>query len=173
MKATVGRSRIVGGVLTAVAGVVLAPAASAWAQQPPETFTYVSTTTDHFSGPGSFLCQDEDYDVTVTGRMVIHLTYFPDTDTAHVLSYDYGAIVAVPVDGTGPTYRGHFWDQDSDNVRVVKGGDILVEKDTDLFRSVAHGSDGSRAFAMMHAQLTVNANGETTVQYAIDKMVCR
>jgi hypothetical protein len=70
------------------------------------------------------------------------------------------------------TYTGNFWDLDSDNVRAVKHGDVLVQKDTDLMRSVAHGSDGSRAFVMTHAQLTINANGETTVQFEVDKMVC-
>jgi hypothetical protein len=51
-------------------------------------------------------------------------------------------VVAVPVDGTGPTYTGNFWDLDSDNVRAVRPGDVLVQKDTDLMRSIAHGSDG-------------------------------
>jgi hypothetical protein len=76
------------------------------------------------------------------------------------------------IDGTGPTYTGNFWDPDSDNVRAVRHGDVLVQKDTDLMRSIAHRSDGSRAFVMTHAQLTINANGETTVEFEIDKMVC-
>jgi len=46
------------------------------------------------------------------------------------------------VDGTGPTYTGNFWDPDSDNVRAVRHGDVLVQKDTDLMPSIAHGSDG-------------------------------
>jgi hypothetical protein len=81
-------------------------------------------------------------------------------------------VVAVPLDGTGPTYTGNFWDTDLNNLRVVRHGDVLVDKDTDLFRAVAHGSDGSRAFVMAHSQVTVNANGETTVEFEIDRMVC-
>jgi hypothetical protein len=49
---------------------------------------------------------------------------------------------------------------------------VLVETDTDLFRAVAHGSDGSRAFVKFHAHFTVNANGETTVRLETDRMVC-
>ena len=49
---------------------------------------------------------------------------------------------------------------------------MLVDKDTDLSVAVAHGSDGSLTFVMSHLQLTVNANGETAVQFAVDKMVC-
>jgi hypothetical protein len=31
---------------------------------------------------------------------------------------------------------------------------------------------GSRAFVMFHSHFTVNANGETTVQFETDKLVC-
>jgi hypothetical protein len=51
-------------------------------------------------------------------------------------------------------------------------GDVLVETDTDHFRAVAHGSDGSRAIVTFHAHFTVNANGETTVQLETDRLVC-
>jgi hypothetical protein len=39
-------------------------------------------------------------------------------------------------------------------------------------RAISHGSDGSRAFIWTHTQLTINANGDTAVQFEIDKMVC-
>jgi hypothetical protein len=156
-------------LLAGIAGLVLAPSGTAWAQ-PPETFTEVSTFLDHFTG--DFLCQDELYDITATGHTLVHYDYFPDTDAFHVHFSDHGSVVAVPVDGTGPTYTGNFWDLDSDNIRAVRHGDVLVQKDTDLMRAIAHGSDGSRAFVMTHAQLTINADGETTVQFEIDKMVC-
>ena len=169
MKIAAGRRGKFFWLPVAIAGLVLAPAATAWAQ-PPETFTEVSTFSDHFTG--DFPCQDELYDITATGHTLVHYDYFPDTDTFHLHFSDHGSVVAVPVDGTGPTYTGNFWDLDSDNVRAVRHGDVLVQKDTDLMRSVAHGSDGSRAFVMTHAQLTINANGETTVQFEIDKMVC-
>jgi hypothetical protein len=170
MKFAAGRTRKFFWLLAGIAGLLLALAGTAWAQ-PPQTHTEVSTFSDHFTGP-DFPCQDELYDVTATGHAVLHYDYFPDTDTFHVHFSDHGSVVAVPVDGTGPTYTGNFWDLDSDNVRAVRNGDVLVQKDTDLMRSIAHGSDGSRAFVMTHAQLTINANGKTTVEFEIDKMVC-
>ena len=169
MESAAHRGKVVLWSLAAVAGLVLAPAGTARAESA-EPFTDVSTFSDHFSG--TLPCQDELYDVTADGHTVLHVTYFPDTDTFHVLFSDHGSVVAVPVDGTGPTYTGNFSDLDSDNVRAVRHGDVLVQKDTDLMRSVALGSDGSRVLVMTHAQLTVNANGETTVQFEVDKMVC-
>jgi hypothetical protein len=80
--------------------------------------------------------------------------------------------VAVPLDGTGPTYRGNFWFSDTETIKAVKSGDLLVEQDTDFQHFVAHGSDGSRVLATFHAHFTMNANGETTVQFEVDKLVC-
>ena len=170
MKIVAARTGKICWLLAGIAGLVLSPAGTAWAE-PPETFTEVSTFSDHFTGP-DFPCQDELYDITATGHALLHYDYFPDTDTFHAHFSDHGSVVAVPVDGTGPTYTGNFWDLDSDNVRAVRAGEVLVQKDTDLMRSIARGSDGSRAFVMTHAQLTINANGETTVQFEIDKMIC-
>ena len=169
-KAAVSRKRVVVSLLAVVAGLVLGPVGTASAQ-PAEPFTDVSTFSDDFSGD-DFTCQDEPYHVTANGIFVVHYTYFPDTDTYHVFVYDRGTVVAVPLDGTGPTYTGTFWDIDSNNVRVVRAGDLLVDKDTDLSRAVAHGSDGSLALVTAHSQLTMNANGETTVQFEVDRMVC-
>lgn len=157
-------------LLAGIAGLVLAPAVTAWAQ-PPETFTQVSTFSDHFTGP-DFPCQDEPYTITATGHTLVHYDYFADTDSFFVHVSDQGTVVAVPADGTGPTYTSNFSDLDSDNVRAVRHGDVLVQKDTDLMHSIAHGSDGSLAFVMTHAQLTINSKGETAVQFEVDKMVC-
>jgi hypothetical protein len=139
--------------------------------QPSEVFTQASTFSDHFTGLG-LPCQDEPYSITAEGHTIVHYNYYADTDTFHVHFSDHGSVVAVPADGTGPTYRGNFWDLDSDNIRAVRHGSVLVKKDTDLSRSILHGSDGSRAFVMTHAQLTVNANGRATVQFEIDRMAC-
>ena len=157
-------------LLAGILGLVLAPSGSAWAQ-PPETFTQVSTDSDHFVGDDA-PCLDEPYDFTITGHSVFHYDYFADTDRFLAHFSDFGSVVAVPVDGTGPTYTGHFSDLDSDNIRAVRRGDVLVQKDTDLMRSVLHGSDGSRISVVTHAQLTINANGEVTVQFEVDKIVC-
>ena len=83
-----------------------------------------------------------------------------------------GKAVAVPLDGTGPTYTANFRDSDSENIRAVENGDLLVEVDTDLYKAVAHGSDGSRAFFKEHAHFTVNANGEMSVDLHTIRMVC-
>jgi hypothetical protein len=157
-------------LLAGIAGLVLAPAGTAWAQ-PPETFTQASTFSDNFTGP-DFPCQDEPYTITATGHTLVHYDYFADTDAFFVHFSDHGTVVAVPADGTGPTYTGDFSDLDSDNVRALRHGDVLVQKDTDVMRSIARGSDGSLALVFTHAQLTISANGETTVQFEVDKMVC-
>jgi hypothetical protein len=148
---------------------LLATAASA--AGPPNTGTDASTFSESFSDE-PFLCQDELYTVTVNGRAVVHFTFFEDTGAFHFHEVIHAKVVAVPLDGTGPSYRGTFRNSDAENIRAVKHGDVLAEVDTDLFRAVAHGSDGSKAFAKFHAHFTVNANGETTVQLETDRMVC-
>jgi hypothetical protein len=95
-----------------------------------------------------------------------------ETGAFHFIFVDQGKAVAVPLDGTGPTYTAKFSDKDLENIRAVRHGDVLVETDTDLIRTVAHGSDGSTAFVTLHAHFTVNANGEMTVQFETDKLVC-
>ena len=95
-----------------------------------------------------------------------------DTGALHFHDFAQGQVVAVPLDGTVPSYTGSFRSSDSENIRAVRHGDVLVEVDTDLNRAVLHGSDGSRAFAKFHAHFTVNANGETTVQLETDRLVC-
>ena len=49
---------------------------------------------------------------------------------------------------------------------------FLVEQDTDFNHVVGRGSDGSRAFFDFHAHFTVNANGETSVEFSTTRMVC-
>jgi hypothetical protein len=148
---------------------LLATAASA--AGPPITGTEVSTFSESFSDE-STLCQDELYTTTVNGHAVVHFTFFEDTGALHFHDFAHGRVVAVPLDGTGPTYAGSFRSSDSENIRAVRHGDVLVEVDTDLNRAVLHGSDGSKAFAKFHAHFTLNANGETTVQFETDKLVC-
>src|SRR5207342_2405236 len=88
--------------LTAFAVLGLAgPAVAA-----PVTFTQSEKFTESFSDE-PFLCQDELYEMTVTGHMVTHLTARTDTDGNIVppLRFHFlvhAAVVAVPLDGTGP-----------------------------------------------------------------------
>jgi hypothetical protein len=153
-----------------VVGFVLAAAGTAWAQ-PPITGTEVSKTSESFSDE-PFLCQDELYTISGDGHEVMHFTFFEDTGALHFHFVAHGQVVAVPLDGTGPSYTGTFRTSDSENIRAVKNGDLLVEADTDLNRVVAHASDGSRAFLKEHAHFTVNANGDTTVELSTTRMDC-
>ena len=154
------------------AAVLAAAGASAAGSQPPITVTEVSTVSESFADE-PFVCQDELYFQTVTVRVVLHFTYFPDTGAFHLFDAAvHATVVAVPLDGTGPSYTGTFRVSDSENIRAVKDGDVLVEVDTDLNRVVARGSDGSRVFLKEHAHFTVNANGETTVELDTARMVC-
>ena len=80
-------------------------------------------------------------------------------------------MVAIPEDGTGPTYTGRFRASDSENLRNVKQGDVIVETDTDINRFVARGSDGSRVTLMERHHFTYNANGEVTVVFEKVRLV--
>jgi hypothetical protein len=156
--------------LSALLGAgLLATAASA--AGPPITGTEVSTFSESFADE-PFLCQDELYAQTVSGHAVVHFTFFPDTGALVFREDVHGKAVAVPLDGTGPTYTANFWFSDTETIKAVKSGDLLVEQDTDFQHLVARGSDGSRVLLDFHAHFTMNANGETTVQFETLRMVC-
>lgn len=166
---TAARHGFVPWLVTLVVGLLLATAGTASAETP-VTFTEVSTFSDSFTG--SLDCQDELSVITAAGHTVFHFTSFEDSGAFLFHLIDHGQAVAVPLDGTGPSYTSDFFDFDLESIRAVKQGDVLAEEDTDLFRTVAHGSDGSRSFFYFHAHFTVNANGQTTVQLEMDKLVC-
>jgi hypothetical protein len=170
---TARHTRVILWLLAAAVALMLATAGTASAQAP-ITFTDVSTFSDSFSGQlDDFLdCNSNVYAFTVTGHTVVHFTYFEDTGALHFHLIDHGKGVATPVDGIGPSYTANFDDFDLENIKAVKHGALLAEEDTDLFRTVMHGSDGSRLFFYFHAHFTVNANGETTVQLEMDRLVC-
>jgi hypothetical protein len=103
---------------------------------------------------------------------VVHFTFFEDTGSLRFHEDVHGKVVAVPLDGTGPTYTGNFWFSDTESIRAVKSGDLLVEQDTDFNHVVARGSDGSRVLFDFHAHFTVNANGELSADFDTTRMVC-
>ena len=150
---------------------VLAAAATAAGNGPPITGTAVSTFSESFSDE-AFLCQDELYTVTANGRASMHFTFFEETGAFHFTEVVHARVVAVPLDGTGVSYTGTFRVSDSENIRAVRHGDVLVETDTDLNRVVAHGSDGSTVFLKEHAHFTLNANGDLSVQLETSRMDC-
>ena len=160
-------------VLLLVPAVCLLSVAAeiASAAQPPITGTEVSTFSESFADE-PFQCQDELYAQTVSGRSVVHFTYLPETGAFHFHEDVHGKAAAVPLDGTGPTYTANFWFSDTESIRAVKNGDLLVEQDTDFQHLVARGSDGSRALFDFHAHFTVNANGELAAQFETERAVC-
>jgi hypothetical protein len=150
---------------------LLAVGASAAGNGPPVTGTDVSTFSESFADE-PFLCQDELYAQTVSGTALVSFTYFPDTGAVRFHEDVHGKAIAVPLDGTGPTYTANFWSSDTETIKSVKNGALLVEQDTDFNHVVARGSDGSRVLSEFHAHFTVNANGELAVQFETDKTVC-
>ena len=165
------RRRFIFTLVALLGAAVLATGASAAGKEPPITGTAVWTGSETFSDE-PFVCQDELYEITVSARVVVHFTYFEETGALHFREFIIGKSIGVPLDGTGPIYTATFQISDSENIRAVKGGDVLVETDTDMNRVVAHGSDGSWAFLDFHAHFTVNAKGELSVDFDTTRMVC-
>jgi hypothetical protein len=150
--------------------VALAAAGTAWAK--PITFTKLTRFPEETIADESTRCQTEIYATTFSkGMEVVHFTYFSDTGAWHLHLVSHGKIVAVPLDGTGPGYTGHFRTSDSTNVRSIKRGELVV-LDTDLDRFVARGSEESRAFFKFHAHFTYNANGVQTLVFDTTRLVC-
>ena len=170
MDTALQRRRLVLWVLALAAALVLAAAGTAWAR--PFTYTVAQKLPSETYSDEPTLCQDELYTTTFSGgHSVVHVTYFEDTGAVHFHEVSHAKVVAVPLDGSGPTYTGHTRSSDSENIRNVKR-DELVEVDTDLNRFVARGSDGSRAFIKEHAHFTFNANGVKTVDFETERLVC-
>ncbi len=161
------RRTIVAFILAAL--MAMAIAGTAWAK--PITYTEVTRfPTESFSDEPT-LCQDELYTTTFSkGMAVEHVTYFPDTGVLHFHEWTHAKVVAVPLDGTGPTYTGNTRFGHSENFRNFERGELQTH--TDLNRFVARGSDGSRAFIKEHEHITFNANGVMTVDFDTTRMVC-
>lgn len=164
----VGASLIVSALVLLV---IVGPAFAA----PVVTFTQSERFTDNFTG--SFPCQTELYQITVSGREYTHLTARTDDDGNIIPPLRFhdliqAKVVAVPLDGTGVSYVGHFRASDSETIRSVKHGEVLAETDTDQNKAAAKGSDGSWAVIYEHAHFTVNANGEVSVEFDKVRATC-
>ena len=135
----------------------------------PVTVTEHETFRESFADEPS-LCMDELYETSVEGRYVSHLTIATDENGDFVPPLRFhdrasGNVVAVPLDGTGPTFTGRFWSSDSESIRSVKHGTVVVETDTDRNHVILWGSDGSKVSADEHHHFTFNANGEVTIEF--------
>ena len=158
--------------LTALAAVAM----SATAEAKPITFTEHQTFSESFSD-GSTVCQEELYTTTVHGRTLTHLTAATDeqghiTFPLHLRDVTWGNVVAVPLDGTGVSYTGRFYYSDSENIRCVRHGRLFVEKDTDINKFMARGSDGSHVMLQEHHHFTINANGEVAIEFEKVRLIC-
>ena len=152
------------------AGLVLAAAGTAWAQPPIVSTEVTRFPTESYSDEAT-QCQTELYTTTFTNSMAVeHFTYFPDTGVLHFHEWTHGKIVAVPLDGTGPSYRGQFRFGHSENFRNVERDEL--QSHTFIDRFVACGSDGSRAFVKVHEHITFTATGVKTVDFETTRMVC-
>ena len=127
-------------ILMPVAGVVSAVALAAPANAAPvTTVTHEKGLVENFvdvvngCDPGAEL-----YDITVTSNLVSKETA-KDNGTFHATFTQTGKVVAVPLDGTGPSYTGQvtIWGGFSQNGEVVSNG-------TFTFNLALKGSDGSK-----------------------------
>ncbi len=148
-----------------VAGLVLALVTTASAQPVTETtmikhFTE-TFTTDPASGDDFLGCGDEPYTITVNAKIVSHITASGIEENGdpipplHTNGLLLGRFVAIPADGTGPTYAGHF-KEGLEHSNMNKNNETF----TNHFLVIAKGSDGSRWHQNLLFRYSFNANGE-------------
>lgn len=151
-------------VLAVAAPLALAAAGVAWAQTPITVSEHHHKDTDRVT---AYLpCQGEElYNLTITYNELIRVTaagideegtYFPPLHFHHSWN---GKLLAVPVDGTGPSFTGHARDTETYN---AKSFEEFVGPYSNDHRVIAKGSDGSRINFHLHVHTTVNAKGEVT-----------
>jgi hypothetical protein len=145
-------------VLVGVVSVTAAQAGS-----PPVTFTdVIKDETETFTDVVP--CREElgDYDITVTENGVFHVTAAGIDEQTEELIAPYhltgtftGTFVAVPSDGTGPTFSGRFtqWFGENSNLNSHNG--------TFTFSVRGRGSDGSVIHFNVVAHFGVSATGVT------------
>jgi hypothetical protein len=154
-------------VLVLAAALALAAAGVAWAQTPITVSEHYHKVTETFTGTVN--CQGTKlYHSTVTFNQQVHVTaagvdedgnYIPPL---HFHGTFVGKFVAVPVDGTGPTFTGHGRDHETFNARSFEE---FVGTYTDDHKVTAKGSDGSKINYHLHSRFSVNAKGEVTVDF--------
>ena len=87
----------------------------------PVTDTFVERLSETFSD--AVPCQAERFEISGRGHMVTHFTAAGMDEDGnfnlplrfHFLAH--AKLVAVPLDGTGPTFSGHFRASDSESIR--------------------------------------------------------
>ena len=152
-------------LVTMVAGLVLAIVATASAQPLTETTMnkhFTETFTTHPASGDDFLgCGGEPYTITVNAKIVSHVTASGIAENGdlippwHTNALLLGRFVAVPADGTGPTYAGHF-KEGLEHSNVNKKNETF----SNHFLVIAKGSDGSRLHQNLLFRYSFNANGK-------------
>ena len=157
-------------LLVLVLLALVAPAGLAKASSPPVTFTETFTQTETFTDVVP--CQESlgAYDITLTERVVFHVTAAAIDEEGnfvapyHVTGTVTGTFVAVPSDGTGPTFTGHF-------TQRFPGETEMITHSTGTITLSIHGqgSDGSRISFHDVSHYTITGTG---VEFFFDKPSC-
>jgi hypothetical protein len=155
-------------VFMLVALGALAVAGTAWAKPFTETTIikhFTETFTTDPTGPASgqdFLgCGGEPYTITVNAKVVSHVTASGIDENGdlippwHTNGLLLGRFVAIPADGTGPTYAGHF-KEGLEHSNMNKKNETF----TNHYLVIAKGSDGSRLHQNLLFRYSFSANGE-------------
>ena len=147
--------------------VALAAAGAASARTPITITTHDHKVTETFTSTLS--CHaNERFISTVTASTTLHITaagrdaqgnLLPPFHTHRLFQ---GKFLAVPADGTGPTYTGHFIERETFNARSL---DEFVGTYTDIEQGTARGSDGSKVRMHVLTRYSVNAKGKVTVDF--------
>jgi hypothetical protein len=151
-------------------GVCLVATTAAQAASPPVTFTDTFTDTETFTDVVP--CRENlgAYTVTITARGVFHVTAAGiDEEDNPIPPYHFtgtvtGTFVAVPSDGTGPTFSGHFAQRFAGETEM-----ITHSTGTITFSLHGTGSDGSRISFHDVSHYTITATG---VEFGFDKPSC-
>jgi hypothetical protein len=149
---------------------LVAPVGLAKASSPPVTFTETFSQTETFTDVVP--CQESlgAYDITLTERIVFHVTAAAIDEAGnfvapyHITGTVTGTFVAVPSDGTGPTFTGHF------TQRFPGETEMITHSTGTITLSIqGQGSDGSRISFHDVSHYQINALG---VEVGFDKPSC-
>jgi hypothetical protein len=159
--------RLLAALTLAVAGLMAI--GSAQGASAPVTFTDTFSKTETFTDVVP--CQESlgPYDITAKERGVFHVTaagiegednFIPPY---HVTGTVTGSFVAVPSDGTGPTFTGRFTQWFGENSNLKNGNGTFT------FSVRGRSSDGSRILFHVVAHFSVSASG---VEVEFEKPSC-
>ena len=154
-------------VLGVVTALALAVAGIALAQTPITVSEHTNKET--FTATGHVYCQgDKLYELTVTYNELMGFTAAGVDEDGNLLppvhfhTVFIGKFVAVPIDGTGPTYYAHAREGETWN---AKSFEEFVGTFTRILKVTARGTDGSKINFHWLIRYSTNAEGEVTVDF--------